>query len=471
MAFWWGGYVIPELLRLIFPEVRVPSGIASHMSSDSEGSLANAVSGAALAVLALLALTNAFNSRRQAAGWLTIGGWTALAVTAAMLAWSEFGDQHSGAQAALSRLMFRDAVPVDEAILLVASTGMATLAAALAAAVFVRKGLRRQAVRMPFALGFTAWVLAVLHEVAAPILFARLAPGRDVVLEETLEFSGTLLLVLSAVIALRGEPASSRVARAFGGHWRTTLAGSIATVTVLGGLVVMAVFRPPFVDTRAHSSVGAFHVHLQDERSAMQELGLLTVPIEKIDVRLGMHDPNGRSGVVSWHLLAGESREILREGRVTVPTRRDHLIWVSLDFKQPVVLPPGQSLAIQFVADVAPDAHIRIGATKTNRYAEGRLWVNGKLTWPDQNLELVAYGRPEPTLSKLRAVWRTLTSDWRWPVLATDLAITLTVIVLCPALLLATALSRPSPVNRRASDIRSASFSGAEATDETSVSH
>ena len=92
-------------------------------------------------------------------------------------------------------------------------------------------------------------------------------------------------------------------------------------------------------------------------------------------------------------------------------------------------------------------------------------------TWPDQNLELVAYGRPEPTLSKLRAVWRTLTSDWRWPVLATDLAITLTVIVLCPALLLATALSRPSPVNRRASHIRSVSISGAEATDETSVSH
>ena len=174
----------------IFPELHVPSGISSQMSSDSEGSLANAVAGGGLAVLALLALTNAFNSRRQAAGWLTVGGWTGLAVTAAMLAWSEFGDQHSGAQAALARLLFRDAFPDGEAIPLVATTGMATLAAALAAAVFVRKGLSRQAVRMPFALGFTAWVLAVLHEAAAPILFARLAPGRDVVLEETLEFSG-----------------------------------------------------------------------------------------------------------------------------------------------------------------------------------------------------------------------------------------------------------------------------------------
>ena len=147
------------------------------------------------------------------------------------------------------------------------------------------------------------------------------------------------------------------------------------------------------------------------------------------------------------------------------------MIWVSLDFKQPVVLPPGQSLAIQFVADVAPDVHIRIGATKMNRYAEGRLWVNGKLTWPDQNRELVAYGRPELTLSKLRAVWRTLTSDWRWPVLATDLAITLTVIVLCPALLLATGLSRPSPVNRRASHSRSASSTGVKPIGQPSIWH
>ena len=127
------------------------------------------------------------------------------------------------------------------------------------------------------------------------VLFARLAPGRDVV---ALEFSGRCCSS-SAQSSATGRAclitSSSRV--------RWPLAHDARWIDrhrdVLGGLVVMAVFRPPFVDTRA---VGAFHVHLQDERSAMQELGLLTVPIEKIDVRLGMHDPNGRSGVVSWHL-------------------------------------------------------------------------------------------------------------------------------------------------------------------------
>ena len=115
--------------------------------------------------------------------------------------------------------------------------------------------------------------------------------------------------------------------------------------------------------------------------------------------------------------------------------------WLSIDFP-PLAYIEGQRLTMQLVADVEPDAHLRIGATKTNRYEDGRLWVNGALAWPDQNIEFVIYGAPELTRSKLRAMLRVFTSHWRWPVMVVDTAITMTVITLIPALLITTALRR-----------------------------
>ena len=115
--------------------------------------------------------------------------------------------------------------------------------------------------------------------------------------------------------------------------------------------------------------------------------------------------------------------------------------WLSIDFP-PLTYIEGQRLTIQLVVDVEPEAHLTVGATKTNRYEDGRLWVNGELTWPDQNIEFVIYGAPELTRSKLRAMWSVFISHWRWPVLALDTAISMTVITLIPALLLTAALPR-----------------------------
>ena len=85
-----------------------------------------------------------------------------------------------------------------------------------------------------------------------------------------------------------------------------------------------------------------------------------------------------------------------------------------------------------------------VGATKTNRYQDGRLWINGELTWPDQNIEFAAYPAPELIRSNLWPMLRALTSDWRWPVLAADVAIAMALITFIPLLLVTAALPRRS---------------------------
>ena len=131
---------------------------------------------------------------------------------------------------------------------------------------------------------------------------------------------------------------------------------------------------------------------------------------------------------------------MLREGRMEVAAR-DYLSWESIDFP-PLVEADGRPLALQLVADVEPDAHLRIGATKTNRYEDGRLWVNGALAWPDQNVEFAVYMAADLTRDKLRNMWGTFASDWRWPVLAVDAAVAMTLIAFIPALLVTAALRR-----------------------------
>ena len=120
---------------------------------------------------------------------------------------------------------------------------------------------------------------------------------------------------------------------------------------------------------------------------------------------------------------------------------RDYLSWERIDFP-PLVEADGRPLALQLIADVGPRAHLQVGATKTNRYRDGRLWVDGAPTWPDQNIEFVAYGAPEPTRGKLQAMWHVFSSDWRWPVLLADLAVALTLIIFVPVLLATFALPR-----------------------------
>ena len=447
VAFWWGLIVVPRLVSLAFPSLLPPDAIPESLDPDLEGSVANAVSATALLTVGILAFATAVAGRRRAVGWFAVGGWTALAVTAAFLAWEEVSGFHDVGTRALGETVlgagYRSTLwPVLVSPLI--------LAFVLAMAVFVHKGLCDREVRAPLVFGIAAWLLALVHEVSFLFVFKGNVAGVEQLLEETLEFGGTLLIGLSAAIALRGPLPLSGI---FGGRgrfplsvWSMAAMAMIACVIALG-VIVPSLNRAPLADARARAHVGTFHMSLDDspveEHSLVQELGVLAAPPARVDLRVANRDPQGRPGTMIWRMLeAGEggSGRVLREGRMEVAAR-DYLSWESIDFPPPVEA-EGRPLALQLVADVEPDAHLRIGATKTNRYEDGRLWVNGALAWPDQNIEFVIYGAPELTRSKLRAMLRVFTSHWRWPVMVVDTAITMTVITLIPALLLTAALPR-----------------------------
>ncbi len=467
VAFWWGGIVAPRLVSLAFPELLSPEAIPRHLNPDSEGNLANAVAAIFLLITALLAFANALRSfgmlrtqgvsRRgavpQAHGRIATGGWTALAVTAAYLGWEEVSEFHAVGTRGLGEIVLGKAYdgtlwPVVLSPLIVAFV--------LAMGVFIGKGLpstgstgSRQAssgreVRALLVLGLAAWLLAIVHEVGYTFVFGGKADLLPRLLEETLEFGGTLVIGLSAGIALGSGAVSRPPSGAFRGRRLfLPLFGSMAAVVVLGGLAVGLLFRAPFVNARSLTYLGAFYLSLDDKHSLVQELGVLAEPVARLDLRLANHDLQGRPGILIWRVM--EAREeglgpILREGRFEVNTS-GYLAWKSIDFP-PLVEAEGRPLSLQLIADVEPETQLRVGTTKLNRYKDGRLWIDGLIEWPDLNIEFVAYSAPELTRSKLGAIWSVFTSDWRWPVLLADLAVALTLIIFVPVLLVTFALPR-----------------------------
>ena len=444
MAFWWGGFVVPQLISLVFPGLLPPDALPRHLNPEHEGTVANAISAAGLLTLALLALVNAGRSRRRAAGWIAVGGWTAVAGTAAFLAWEEVSDFHITGLVVIRESVF--GAEFAQAVgpnLWTAVLSPLIVAFVIAMGAFARKGLRTRATRVPFALGLVAWLLAVVHEASAPFIFKGRAVVLEIVLEETLEFGGTLLIVLSAVIALRIDTASRPSPDVFGGRRiRALLVGSVAVVVVLGSLVAAFVFQVPVVDARAGTYTDTFEMSLRDQEAVVQEVRMPADPVGRLMLRTANRDPSGRPGTVAMRLTeAGFPERVLREGRVEVPAGHS-VAWRSVDFL-PLAESEGQALAIWVVAEIGPEAELRLGATKTNRYDAGRLWVNGVQAWPDQDLAFVLYSAAEPTRSKLQAVWRTFTSDWRWSVLAADVAVSLTLLAFIPAFLVALALPVP----------------------------
>ena len=484
VAFWWGVIVVPRLFSLAFPALLHPSAFSAQLNPDFEGSRVNVVSAVALLTVGSLAFVNALLSlvrfgklmagrlRTQDAvrGWIAAGGWTALAATLAYLAWEEIYEfKAAEGMFALGELVLgaayrRTLWPVLFSPLIIAFV--------VAMWFFVRKGLSAWAVRAPLIIGFAAWLLAIAHEVSYPYLFDGRAEILGIVLEETLEFAGTLLIGLSAGIALGSEAVSRPPRGAFRGRRLfLPLLGSIAAVAVLGGLAIALLFRAPVVNARALSPVGAFYVSLWDKHAILQELGVLATPPARLGLRITNRDPQGRPGILIWRLMSldpstgsANSRQagsgtgmagrgdastssaveplILREGRIEVAAG-GYPRWENIDFPPLVEAPSlskGRLLALQLAAEVEPEAHLRIGATKTNRYEGGRLWINGALAWPGQNLEFAVYSAPELTRSKLGAMSDVFTSDWRWPVLLVDLAVALTLIVFIPALLVTAAL-------------------------------
>ncbi|MCY3800483.1 MAG: hypothetical protein OXG46_02780 [Chloroflexi bacterium] len=475
VALWWGAVVVPQLVSLTFPELLPPDAIPWNLDPNNEGAVANTVSAGALLTVGALAFVNALQlfarirsrdvgrgkavrlfDRLVSQDWIAAGGWSALAITATLLGWEEIAEFKS-AGLPLGKMVLGEGYhetfwPVFASPLIIAFV--------LAMGVFVGKGLSStrsgRQVRGLLVLGLTAWVLALVYEVSGEFAFGDYrAISR--LLEETLEFGGSLVIGLSAAIASRTPDVPRPVLEAHGRQapnagrkfrgrdrvgpkvWSLAVVVAVAGIAGLG-IVTPAFREAPLADARAYSSSGAFQVNLDDEISLVQELGTLPAFPVRIDLRVINRDPQGRPGTMIWRVIeAGEdSGRIFREGRLEVPAG-EHPGWETLEIS-PLAEAEGRPLALQLIAEVEPNAHLRVGATKTNRYQDGRLWVNGELTWPDQNIEFVAYTGTELTRGKLRAMLGVLTSHWRWPVMVLEVAIAMTLITLIPVLLVTAAL-------------------------------
>ncbi len=438
VVFWWSGYVIPHLLSLVFPALLPPwNSTLGRLNADSEGSIANAVSAATLAAVTLLALAAALVNYRRSGGWIAVGGWVAIAATTAGLTFEELVEFKRLGPISIVGHAERLDLPWP---LLVSPLVVVYV---LAMSIFVQRGLGARKGRPLLILGIACWVFALVHEAMDPWVFAGRAIAIEYVLEETLEYSGTLLVGLSAVSML--QPERTPTYCVFGRRWRLVLAGSVAAVITLGGLAVLFLFRAPLVEALApYSRAGAFDIALRQQEAVVQELRMPATPLHSLRLRLANCDLRGQAATVGVRLTPlGMSDRILSQGSVEIPVG-DCPRWRDVELLPPAAAAEGETMAIHVVADVVSAAELRVGATKGYLYSDGRLWINGDLAWPDQNLEFVAYSAPELTRSKLQAIWRLATSDWRWPVLAADIVIALSLIMYIPAILVASACRWPS---------------------------
>lgn len=445
VAFWWGGVVSPHLFSLAFPEWLSPAAIPRDLDPnvDFEGRLANRVSTAALLGLGALALWAAYVSRRRSAGWPAVWGWIAVAVTALVLAWEETSDFHATVLPNLAWRFFGDElVFATGSFIWVLVASPLAIAFVVSMGFFYFRGLPTGAIRRSFALGLLAWVLVLVLEGLTPVLVRGRAPVLMEVLEETLEVGGTLLLALSAASV---APGGATRAQAFQSVClRRSAIGSAIVVVGLGCLFVGLVFRAPLVDARVTGTQPTYWVSLADQQSVAQEFPMPAEPLSRFSVRLVNRDPDGRDGSVVWRVLTTSSwspESVLREGRVALPTG-DIPVWIDIDFPL-LTAEAGRPLFAQVVAAIEPEAELRVGMIKEDRYANGRLWVNGEPTWADQDLEFVVHGAAEPTRSKLLSLWRFATSEWQWPVLIAMAAAALTLVTLIPVLLTLAARRRP----------------------------
>ncbi len=289
VAFWWGAVNLPQLFSMAFPDLLHWTALPWQFNPNVEGSLANAVSAASLAVVALLALANTVrglriqNARKNR---IAIGGWALLGVTAIYLTIDEIVDPRTlSVFEHLRQTPFSEAYKYDPWIVVF---GPLIVAFVVAMGVFILRGPLFRRVRTLFMLGLIAWFLALVHDLFHQVLFEDLVPkwiGH--LLEETLEFSGALLIGLGAAISLWGRriPASDmqdRRGRFISAIWSfdKLVIGTIAIVACIVAVGVLSprLYRQPLVDARAYTPIGAFQMVLRDKHSIIQELGVLPVP-------------------------------------------------------------------------------------------------------------------------------------------------------------------------------------------------
>ena len=441
VATCWGGFVIPQFVSLAFPGLLPPDVLPRDLDFGVEGTVANAVSAIALSIVAALALANSVVGRRRQERWFLVVGWAVLAISVAYLAWDELmTDFHEEASGFLQRALF-----ADSSDLWTWTVHLCLLPLALALAVWALdfKNRRNRAVVLPLGLGVAAWLLAIVIDTSQLTLFAGRADTLEIVFDETLELSGSLLIALSASVALRWGTTSHRLAGLFPRHHlQRTAVGSVAVVAALGALAVGLLFRAPVVDAQSNSHFDAFRVSLRDQEAAVQALRMPAVPIGSVSLRVASEDRVDSTRKVGIRLTRlGTSEPILAQGSASVPSRSAP-DWINIALFPKLNEAEGQPLALTVVADLNENEQLMVSATKRNRHEVGDLWINDQMAWPDQSLEFVAYGAGEPTRSKLVGLLSLLTSGWHWPLLLADILIALIFLTFVPVFLVSIAVPR-----------------------------
>ena len=97
------------------------------------------------------------------------------------------------------------------------------------------------------------------------------------------------------------------------------------------------------------------------------------------------------------------------------------------------------------------DGDARLLVTRTDAFPDLRFWIQGEATWPDQKLEVAAYGPSDLTRGKLAALWRSF--EWSWVAYAAAAFFGLWAIMFSPLLIARTL--RIAAGERRSSDRRS----------------
>lgn len=448
VVFWWVGIVFPWLIGLSSSSLLPLQDFPRTLDPAVDGSLANAVSAGALATLALVALASAIVSQRRASSWIAIGGWLVVALAAALLAWDEMSDFHVTGLTDLERTVFSaDLLETLGRFIWVLLLSPLIAAFLLAMGVFIVKGLPEPEVRVWLGLGLAAWILVLALEISTPVLLVRVAQSEVLgsLLEETLEFSGAVMLSLGAVRAIRG-PAGRNDPGSPGWMRGRALLGWGTAMAILASVLTMWVIRVPLVDARGPTThVDAFAVSLRGQEAAVQELRMPAAPVSLVRLRVSALDPSGRGGRVGVRFTRlGTAAPELSGGVGRVADGQD-VDWLDIELVPALAEPEGQPLAMWVVADMDPAAELLVGASKTNPYPAGGLWINGVPTWPDQDLEFVLYSAGEPTLGKARAFRIALAADWTRLLAVVELTIALLAVVMSPALLITAALpARPT---------------------------
>lgn len=151
VAFWWGGYVIPQLFSAAFPALLPPwNATLGSLNASNEGTIANTFSALTLASVTLLLIAAAVASRRRSAGWIAVGGWAALAATTAALAFEELAEFKRGGSLSIVGYAERLGLPWP---VLVSPLVVAFM---LATWLFLRKGLSARSARESLALADSA---------------------------------------------------------------------------------------------------------------------------------------------------------------------------------------------------------------------------------------------------------------------------------------------------------------------------